>query len=222
MTSYSKEGTVLNPFLFDASHAQLESQILLSAFVAGKTARVQQKKLEQFWLEVWICWARKNRWHESTYNFQRLEQKPPWWWLTELTQQEVRACLEAAKVGQYTRLTKFIVTVFSAIAARKLDLKTCTREELIQYPGFNLKSASFFLLFTRREAEDQMACLDTHILAYLREKGIASEAPKSSPSGKQYLELEQKWLQHKRAINRNGAELDFEIWLERSSKSNEA
>lgn len=211
-------GSVENPFLFNAPHAQLESQVLLSAFVAGKTARIQQKKLELFWQEVWCTWARMYDWPNKNENYQKLWQQPPWWWLHEMTEAQIRECLERAKTGQYTRLTNFIRAIFPAIARKELNLKTCTRDELIQYPGFNLKSASFFLLFTREEAEDEIACLDTHILAHMRENGIAPDAPKVTPTGKKYLALEQTWLEHKRSIKRNGAELDFEIWLERSRK----
>jgi thermostable 8-oxoguanine DNA glycosylase len=208
-----KVATPDDPFLYNATPQQLENQILFSAFVAGKTARIQQKKLEQFWSIVY-----SNSTQKLKQNWRELG---PSGILTEFTAEQIDGFLRGCRSGQYTRLVNFITKVFPDIRSCKLDLRKCSRDRLCEYPGFNMKSASFFLLFTRPEMEDKIACLDTHILAYLRDELGVAKVPKSTPARKRYLVLEQTWLRHKRRLKRNGAELDFEIWKRRSRGGSE-
>lgn len=200
--------SVESPFSFSCTDWDLEWQIALAAFVAGKNSRIQQRKLEEF-----MCRTLRAVFGE-TCPTQRL----PHEWLGQLTEDQIDRRLRDVKSGQYTRLKRLIYQVFHDIAEGRLNLRECTRDRLAEYPGISMKSASFFLLFTRREAEDQIACLDVHILRYLRETGVVTDAPRNTPPKKKYLVIEQAWLKHKRELGRNGAELDFEIWLARSVK----
>ena len=59
-----------------------------------------------------------------------------------------------------------------------------------------------------------MAALDTHILSWLRERG--HDAPKSTPTGAKYAELEQVFLGYCAAAGRGVAEMDLEIWNART------
>jgi thermostable 8-oxoguanine DNA glycosylase len=60
----------------------------------------------------------------------------------------------------------------------------------------------------------QHAALDTHILRWMRDKGV--NAPKSTPTGKKYLTLEQQYLTMVPA-EKTPAEFDLEIWKKYSS-----
>ena len=102
---------------------------------------------------------------------------------------------------------------FKYIARANLDLKTCTREDLVACPGIGMKSASFFILHTRRD--QKIACLDTHILKWLKRRG--HDVPKASPqSVKKYLKIEELFLQIAEEKNMAPATLDLQIWNEES------
>lgn len=73
---------------------------------------------------------------------------------------------------------------FIAAAHAGLNLKKCTAEELEQIPGIGHKTSNFFLLHTRRGY--QGACLDTHILKFLKELGY--DVPKVAPQSQKLIE----------------------------------
>jgi len=109
----------------------------------------------------------------------------PFEWLATLGENGIRNSLVAAKSGNYTRITRFIVESLS------LDLRTATLEQLMNIHGIGPKSASFFLLHSRPNIE--LAVLDCHLMKYLRDKGV--DAPQQTPTSiKKYLELQSKFL----------------------------
>ncbi|NBP02621.1 MAG: hypothetical protein EBU90_21370 [Proteobacteria bacterium] len=99
------------------------------------------------------------------------------------------------------------------LASRGLDLKTCSVSDLESVRGIGPKTARCFLMHSRRGA--RYAGLDTHALKYMREKGI--DVPKSTPTGKKYLELEAKFLELADRSGKSVAEFDLEIWRHYSS-----
>jgi thermostable 8-oxoguanine DNA glycosylase len=58
--------------------------------------------------------------------------------------------------------------------------------------------------------------LDVHILKYLRSQGF--EAPKQTPSGKKYLELEKNFLELAKKNNMTPADFDLMLWTKYSTK----
>jgi len=202
--SQPQSGTVYNPFLYNASIEQLQKYLLLAVVVAGKVARIQQEKLDQFLAEQARCYQRD---------------KPPGCPVYPTPFDLVRYCiqfhnnlrqeLELVRMGQYTRVEK----AYRALVCKKLDLKTCSWDDLCEIPGIGMKTASFFILFSRRDA--RLACLDTHILAYLREYGYP-DAPRSTPPPKTYLKWEAIFLARCDELFRNPAEFDFEVWKARN------
>lgn len=192
-------GTVYNPFVFDATDHQLQRMLMTGVVVAGKVARQQQDKLDQF--EV-LLWRRAEK-AATVFNAMLQVANMDGW-------SGVEDMLRKVKMGQYTR----VIAAFRGMVEAKLDLRTCSRDDLVKIPGIGLKTASFFIMFTRRNAN--IACLDTHILAYMREHNMHPQVPRSTPPPKLYLELEKVWLFHCKEINRDPAELDFEIWLARN------
>ena len=129
---------------------------------------------------------------------------------SDLGEPGLRAMLEVVRMGQYTRITR----AFAALACAGIQLRTCSRDALVQIPGIGMKTASYFILFSRRGAS--VASLDTHILAFMDEHRLAPNIPSSTPAGKRYLELEQVFIRHCDARSRDIAELDFEIWKARN------
>lgn len=119
---------------------------------------------------------------------------------------EIRPQLEAVKMGQYTRISK----AFSKIV--HLDLIDATLEEIEGVVG--PKTARFFLLHSR--PNQNVAVLDTHILKYMREKGI--NAPKQTPPLK-YRKFEALFLDLFKLFGEglSLAEFDLKIWSEKAA-----
>ena len=164
--------------------------MLFAIVVAGKNATQQAKKLEEF-----LTYA------PSFSPFEKIAFMN----LEESLENRLRLC----KIGQYTRIAKAFDSV------RKMNLKTCTVEDLEAIPGIGPKTSRFFLLHTRPNQE--IAVLDTWILKYL--KNVGYNAPKSTPIGKKYLELEQNFLFEARKNNMKPADFDIYIW--RNFRGNE-
>jgi hypothetical protein len=192
----AESGTVYNPFLYDATPGQLERFLLIGVCVAGKVARQQQEKFDMFEMLLW----RRHRDARSLFAL-----------LRAAGEQEVYDTLRVVKMGQYARIT----AAFMGLARSALELESCTRDQLCDIKGIGMKTASFFILFTRRYAP--ISCLDVHILNYLRETGLAPHAPRATPGSlKLYLDLEAIFVKHAQELGRPTGELDFEIWLKRN------
>ena len=101
------------------------------------------------------------------------------------------------------------------LASRNIDLTSCSVSDLEDVRGIGPKTARCFLMHSRKNVRH--AGLDTHVLKYMRENGI--EVPKSTPSGKKYLELENVFLEMADRSGKSLAEFDLEIWRHYSSKN---
>jgi thermostable 8-oxoguanine DNA glycosylase len=199
-------GTVDNPFLFDATVPELEKFILINMFVAGKNASVQQAKLDQF-----VDCVRRDLGAHIVDTLGVLSAIH-----NSLTNDEVNdkvtGWLKEVKSGQYSRLANGIVQLAEHIGAGKIDLKNCNRAHLTRIKGIGYKTASMFLMYTRRRGP-AVACLDTHILKYLREETQTPNVPMSTPTVKaEYQRLEAAFLDICKVVNKSAAEFDFEIW----------
>ena len=126
-----------------------------------------------------------------------------------ITNFTLRSNLEKVKIGQYSR----IEMVFKQICV--LDAKNLKLPELESIYGIGPKTARFFLLHSF--PDQNYAVLDTHILAWMREVR-KYQVPKSTPSGKKYLELEGWFLFEAHLRDMTPAELDILIWNQRSHK----
>lgn len=89
-----------------------------------------------------------------------------------------------------------------------LDLHKCSVEALEGIYGIGPKTARGFVMHTRKDA--RYACIDTHLLKFMRSKGI--DAPKSTPTGQKYRQLEQAFLRICDEGGKNPAQYDLEIW----------
>lgn len=177
---------------FKRTTTELEELLLFCILVAGKTASIQAKKLELF--------LTADKLKKSP--FQLLEYY--------INQKSLLRKIKNAKLGQYSRLQR----AFRQVLA--LDVKTCTVEQLEQITGIGPKTARFYILHSR--PNQQVAVLDTHVLKWLRDE-LGLETPKSTPSSKKYLELEQAFLKYCKDNQKNPAIFDLEIWNKYSIKS---
>jgi len=199
-----RPGSVENPHLFDGSDDELDLFMLTCMVVAGKNARIQQGKLWELMRYIgWIPGAPN-----------------PMALLHAMGSTGLRSALQHVRMGQYRRLTHAINTFACLRVGGCLNLRTCTRDDLVRLlPGVGLKTASFFLLYTRRGLKG-VACLDTHILKFMRDSGLDTGAPKNTPQGPKYLALEKKFTELCEAAGKQVPDVDFDIWSYYSNKNN--
>jgi len=184
---------------YNATREWKEEFLLFCACVAGKSAFQQAKKLDEF----------INNIRELIKNSSGREGLTPFKMIDELFimyhiygWDALEAELVKVKMGQYTRLTD----AFTELS--QLDVDTVTVEQLEAIPGIGPKTARFFITHTR--PNQRLAILDTHILAHLRSLGY--DAPKSTPSGKKYKELEQLVLKLADESGMTPADWDLATW----------
>lgn len=178
---------------FNRTTAELEEFLLFGIAVAGKKAIQTRDSLNDF-LDGMLP-------GETPFGYiTRLEDRG---WLLPM--------LKECKLSPYgTRYNGFLA------ATLKGDLRTVTVEELDDIPGVGPKTARFFVVHSREGARH--AVLDTHILAWMRDQGY--RAPKQTPqSPSMYTALEDSFLHEADARGLTPAELDLQIWVERSNAS---
>jgi thermostable 8-oxoguanine DNA glycosylase len=176
---------------------ELEEFLLFSILVAGKNSTTTAIKLEKF--------LRSQRLY-GVNDF------TPMQFISFLERGNglLRQAIVKAKFGQYNR----IEAAFRGIMKIYGRLRTVSVAELESIKGIGPKTARFFVLHTRENQNH--AVLDTHILRYLRDHGL--KAPKSTPSGKKYLELEKCFLDIAKMLNISPAKLDLQVWTNYSKK----
>ena len=183
---------------FNRTLSELEEFFLFAYFVAGKKATVIAKKLEEFLSDPDLSMQ------DGNTPFERIQE------LASGDEDALESHLKKHGMGKYS------VSVYGiSHAAYSLHLPTATLKDLESISGVGPKTARFFLMHSR--PNQRLACLDTHILRYMREE-LDIPTPKTTPSGKKYLELEKKWLAHCDEIKRDPAELDLEVWVKYANK----
>ena len=188
--------TLINPkdiTNYNRTDVELESFWIFCILVAGKnsdtTSRLVTKLL-------------KNRGDKTPFEFIR-----------SLKLTELRNYLVAHKTGQYDRIRKALF--FSA----KLNLRTCTRDDLMDIHGVGPKTARFFLLHSREFCDEVV--LDTHILNWMRVKCDIKDAPKNTPQVPEKYAKYAGLCKYLMEIHYPGltlAQADLMIWTEMSGR----
>jgi len=181
---------------FNRTEAELEEFLMFAILVAGKGAEQQAKKLDAF---LTLC-LHKHR----NKPFAHIKHLASMGWL------EIH--MKQFKLGQYNR----VGNAFKEILKFKGKLKNVTIEELESVNGIGSKTARFFILHSRPDA--QVACLDTHILKWMDEQGYKN-IPKATPPKKKYAEIEKLFLQEAIRHQMTPADLDLTIWKSYATKS---
>ena len=126
---------------------------------------------------------------------------------------DFRNYLISNRVGQYDRITRALYT------STRLNLRTCTRDDLMRIHGVGPKTARFFLLHTREFCEEIV--LDTHILRWMREKCGVDDVPKNTPQNpREYAGWAGlcKYLMEIHYPRLTLAQADLMIWTEMSGR----
>lgn len=191
-----------NPYFYDAPESKLEEFFLFCVFVCNKNAIQTAAKLDKFFNFA----ARK-----EIYGF--IPEENPFKYVHALILSgQLEDRLKEVKTGQYRR----IVNALTKILEFQKPLSEITFEELISINGIGMKTAAFFLTYTRKNFK--MAILDTHLLAYLS-KALTIEIPKSTPSKpKLYKKLSDDFLLLCKSCDINPADADINIWKYFSGK----
>lgn len=172
-----------------ASRTALEDHLLFTIFVCNKPARRTRQVLNDF--------------YEGS-----ADGETPLGYVGRLAQggvldERLRAC----QCGQYTRIGKALMQLVES----GLDVTTCTLEDLEAIHGIGQKSSRFFMMYGRGRRD--VAVLDTHVLRWLRKRGVRG-VPRSTPTSvKTYLALEQTFLKLCRDAGLDAQRLDFDVWL---------
>lgn len=187
---------------FERTDEELEEFMLFSVAVAGKGAFQQAAKVDEF----------IRKFHGGGYT--------PFGVIRTMDMDgTLDFFLRSVKIGQYNR----IGTAYRGLARffkynPDTDRHSPLRDVHIKYletiKGVGMKTARFFAMHTR--PHQQYACLDTHILRWLGEKGHI--VPKTTPQGEKYLALEKVFLEYCNAMCKSPAELDLQIWNEAHKK----
>jgi len=183
---------------YNRTEDELEEFLLFAILVAGKTAKTQAKKLEEF-----LANRPKNKAGQPYSPFEYLNYLEK----TDTLIPEMKRC----KLGQYNRIAK----AFMGILRFEGWLDDISVAELESVNGIGSKTARFFVLHSQKDA--RVACLDVHILKWLREQGYS--APKQTPTKKRYAILESIFLTEAWKREMNPADLDLMIWKSFSQKA---
>lgn len=171
---------------FDRSDDDLELFWLFCLVVAGKTAKTQARLLDNFLTNIPS---------QSSSPFNRV--------LFAKAHGTLLDDIKASRLGQYNRLHKAFAQ------SLKLNLRTCTVDDLEGVYGVGPKTARMFLMFTR--PNQRFAALDTHVLKYLASRGL--DVPKATPSaGPRYRALEEQFVAFADEAGKPVADFDLEIW----------
>jgi len=181
---------------YNRTEVELEEFLMFAILVAGKGAEQQARKLDEF--------LKRCMYPQIGKPFAHIEYLAKNNWL-ELQMKEF-------KLGQYKRIGH----AFKEILKFKGKLKTVTIEELESISGIGSKTARFFILHSRPDAN--VAVLDTHILKWMNEQGYKN-IPKATPPKKKYAEIEKLFLQEAIRHQMTPADLDLTIWKSYAVKS---
>ena len=193
---------------YDRTKDELECFLLFCIVVAGKTAYIQARKLDEFLTSI----NKRLMMPEHVNPFQSLKSAEQ----HGILMQEILK----AKLGQY----KKIYNGFKYITEHEYDLTRMTPDLLERIPGVGMKTSRFFLLHSDKNYKDIIAILDTHILKFIKEN-IDDRAPKSTPTIRvTYKYWEDVFLYWCECNNKNVADFDLEVWKSyaRIAKNDEA
>jgi len=173
---------------------ELEENICFWVAVANKTAATISQYVDNFFLDL-------SKQVASTFDpnlaspFQLIREAGSIEQITDLVKKHRFGCFKNKARG------------YHELAYSGINLKMCTVDDLEKIHGIGPKTARCFLIHTRENARH--AGLDTHVLKFMRAVGL--DAPKSTPTGKQYKYWEEQFLK----LVPEGttiAEYDLAIW----------
>jgi len=167
------------------SDKELQLRLLYAVIVAGKSAKFAEQAMVRLFSGL-----------GDDLPFTKLR--------TWISDGSLNTRLREARTGNYDKVSK----AFSDIAKAEMDLHIVDPMELEKIHGIGPKTARFFIIWTRPNA--RVAALDVHILRWLR--GLGYNAPRQTPQGKKYTELEQVFLVEADKRGVSPRVLDAQVW----------
>jgi thermostable 8-oxoguanine DNA glycosylase len=172
---------------FNCSKARLEELILFWVSAAGKNGRVAARNLDCL-----LEGLQAKKVGGPFFAIRRAKNLP--------------YLMKECGIGCYNHKAR----TFMELATSNLNLKTCTSEDLESIYGIGRKTSRCFIMHSRRDA--RYAGLDTHMLKYLKLRGIEN-VPKSTPSSKkEYERLEREVLRLADVYSMMPADFDLMVW----------
>lgn len=168
---------------------EIQARLLYACIVAGKSAKFADEVINRL--------SMHGRGQSPFDMIRRL-----------IRENYLQRALELARSGNYGKLAR----CFTELVGADIDLLTVTPERLEQIHGIGPKTSRFFILWTRPDAP--YAALDVHVLRWMRNLGY--KAPRTTPTGRKYAELERQFLEEAKKRGKTPRELDAEIWAEGS------
>lgn len=179
----------LNITKYDRTDSELEEVLLFWILAAGKNALMASKSLVLFLNS-----------EDTPFNY-----------IKKFNVSELAIKMKECGIGCFNNKA----VTFNQLANSGLNLKTCSAEDLEKIKGIGMKTSRCFLIHSRKDVK--YAGLDTHILKYM--KSLGYEVPKSTPTGKKYLKLEEIFLSLLEKSGKTLSEFDLSIWKEFSGRT---
>ena len=205
----------LNFTNFYASDDQIQSMFLFAVAVAGKPSRITAEKINGLLEDIEVD-------QRDEYAPDEIRRMGPLEYLMYLEHEPFIEMIKERKLGKYNtwlKLWRFFNDRpnwqgtlskynFSSIPE---FLNTASIEDLECIPGVKYKTSRFFVLHSRSNAN--CVPLDTHILRFLRDRGVPC-VPNVTPGSKQmYLGLEKIAVEALKSLGYSTlAKADLETW----------
>lgn len=174
---------------------------IFAACVAGKDSDQTAKKVNALW---------NDRGFRTTLSIQ-FQFPPETDTQYALYVRLIRQHLVDHKMGQYDRLSR-VIFFFNQFSER---LNTVLFNSLVNFKGIGPKTAAFFLLHSRQNAD--MPVIDTHICKYMADKGIEMKVTSSLTKYLANAEIVKFWMQHD-FPHMTLAEADLYLWTKYSGR----
>lgn len=201
---------------FSRTQAELEELLMFCTAVPGHNAKTTSECLDKFLLgaensgetpfdivRFWTPTPPTQMRNESLIGYGI---RMAWVW------RRLMKKVRESGIGCATRVAK----CWWELSYSKLDLKTCSAEELEKIHGIGFKTSRFFILHSRKDQTD-VAVLDVHVLRWLKEKG--HKVPEITPSSKsEYGKIEKIFLDYAKKSGKTVAEFDLDIWKKGAAK----
>ena len=205
----------LNFTNFYASDHQIQSMFLFAVAVAGKPSRITAEKINGLLDDIEVD-------QRDEYAPDEIRRMGPLEYLIYLEHEPFIEMIKERKLGKYNTWLKLwrwfndLKLRLSSDASISDFLNTASIQSLESIPGVKYKTSRFFVLHSRSNAE--CVPLDTHILRFLRDRGVPC-VPNVTPGSQQiYLGLEKIAVEALKSLGYSTlAKADLETWKSYSS-----
>ena len=205
----------LNFTNFYASDDQIQSMFLFAVAVAGKPSRITAEKINGLLDDIEVD-------QRDEYAPDEIRRMGPLEYLIYLEHEPFIEMIKDRKLGKYNTWLKLwrwfndLKLRLSSDASISDFLNTASIKSLESIPGVKYKTSRFFVLHSRSNAE--CVPLDTHILRFLRDRGVPC-VPNVTPGSQQiYLGLEKIAVEALKSLGYSTlAKADLETWKSYSS-----